>query len=157
MWRRAPGWVRGLGIRRFSGGTRRRIEDEGDWFYASEWWGNDHDSDAHTVFRSTSEKGNGVVSVLTYPSSRPVSLSLSLSLALPNYAICLNLLYSCLSFGSFLFWFHRRLLSKSLNSLTFRLIVVSKLFLSFAEWAPLARNWTVASAKICRGMLWLQE
>lgn len=153
MWRCAAGLVRGFGVRRFSDGTRRRIEDEGDWFYASEWWGNDHDSDAHTVFRSISEKGNGVVSVLTYPSSRPVSLSL----ALPNYAICLNLRYSCLSIGSFLFWFHLRLLSKSFNSLTFRLIVVSELFLSFAEWASLARNWTVASAKICRGMLWLQE
>ncbi|KAA0049209.1 S-adenosyl-L-methionine-dependent methyltransferase superfamily protein [Cucumis melo var. makuwa] len=74
MWRRAAGLVRGFGIRRFSDGTRRRIEDEGDWFYASEWWGNDHDSDAHTVFRSISEKGNGVVSVLTYPSSRPNGL-----------------------------------------------------------------------------------
>ncbi|XP_038887389.1 uncharacterized protein LOC120077516 [Benincasa hispida] len=73
MWRRA-GLVRGLGLRRFSEGTRRRIEDEGDWFYASEWWGNDYDGDAHTVFRSTSEKGNGVVSVLAYPSSRPNGL-----------------------------------------------------------------------------------
>lgn len=66
--------MRGLGVRRFSEGTRRRIEDEGDWFYASEWWGNDHEGDAPSVFRSTSEKGNGVVSVLAYPSSRPNGL-----------------------------------------------------------------------------------
>lgn len=83
MWRRA-GILRGLGVRRFSAETRRRIEDEGDWFYASEWWGNDYDGDGdgdgRTVFSSTSEKGNGVVSVLSYPSSRPVSLSLSLYL-----------------------------------------------------------------------------
>lgn len=89
--------MRGLGVRRFSEGTRRRIEDEGDWFYASEWWGNDHEGDAPSVFRSTSEKGNGVVSVLAYPSSRPVSLSLDL----PNYAVCLifdNLVFSNLLF-----------------------------------------------------------
>lgn len=75
MWRRA-GILRGLGVRRFSAETRRRIEDEGDWFYASEWWGNDYDGDGdgRTVFSSTSEKGNGVVSVLSYPSSRPNGL-----------------------------------------------------------------------------------
>ncbi|KAM0988906.1 hypothetical protein FF1_012904 [Malus domestica] len=37
--------------------------------YASEWWG--EKSEGHTVLRSTSDKGNGVVSVVTYPSSKP--------------------------------------------------------------------------------------
>ncbi|GFY81724.1 S-adenosyl-L-methionine-dependent methyltransferases superfamily protein [Actinidia rufa] len=59
-----------LSLRRFSTATRRRVEDEGDWCYSSEWWGNE--SDGHTVLRSISEKGNGVVSVIAYPSSRPV-------------------------------------------------------------------------------------
>ncbi|OVA10884.1 hypothetical protein BVC80_8879g27 [Macleaya cordata] len=50
----------------------RHLEDEGDWFYSSEWWGTDSGSDhGHTVLRSTSSKGNGVVSVVAYPSSRP--------------------------------------------------------------------------------------
>lgn len=57
------------GIRRFSTALRRRIEDEGDWIYASEWWGTE--SDGQTVLQSVSDKGNGVVSVLAYPSSRP--------------------------------------------------------------------------------------
>ncbi|GMN53322.1 hypothetical protein TIFTF001_022449 [Ficus carica] len=65
MWRRA-----GQSLRRFSTAVRRRIEDEGDWFYASEWWGTGQ-SDGHTVLRSTSDKGNGVVSVVAFPSSRP--------------------------------------------------------------------------------------
>ncbi|KAJ4722798.1 S-adenosyl-L-methionine-dependent methyltransferase superfamily protein [Melia azedarach] len=56
-------------IRRFCTAVRRRIEDEGDWTYSSEWWGNE--SDGYTVLRSTSDKGNGVISVLGYPSSRP--------------------------------------------------------------------------------------
>ncbi|XP_050217089.1 uncharacterized protein LOC126667975 [Mercurialis annua] len=58
-------------IHRFCTAARRRVEDEGDWLYSSEWWGTDSISDAHTVFRSTSDKGNGVVSVLSYPSSKP--------------------------------------------------------------------------------------
>ncbi|CAL5416548.1 unnamed protein product [Camellia sinensis] len=58
-----------LSLRRFSTAIRRRIEDEGDWCYSSEWWGNEFDG--HTVLRSTSDKGNGVVSVVAYPSSRP--------------------------------------------------------------------------------------
>lgn len=68
MWSRA-----GQSLRRFSTAVRRRIEDEGDWFYASEWWGTGQ-SDGHTVLRSTSDKGNGVVSVVAFPSSRPSEL-----------------------------------------------------------------------------------
>ncbi|KAL6971225.1 hypothetical protein U1Q18_030906 [Sarracenia purpurea var. burkii] len=68
MWKRAR-LSNELRLRRFSTATRRRTEDEGDWCYSSEWWGND--SDGHTVLRSTSDKGNGVVSVIAYPSSRP--------------------------------------------------------------------------------------
>ncbi|XP_031268516.1 uncharacterized protein LOC116126991 [Pistacia vera] len=44
-------------------------DDEGDGIYSSEWWGTE--SDGYTVLRSTSDKGNGIVSVLSYPSSRP--------------------------------------------------------------------------------------
>jgi hypothetical protein len=46
------------------------LEDEGDWLYASEWWGSTSD-EGKTVLRSTSGKGNGVVSVTAHPSSRP--------------------------------------------------------------------------------------
>ncbi|KAF8401982.1 hypothetical protein HHK36_012933 [Tetracentron sinense] len=67
MWKRSR-W----NFRWFSTAIRRRLEDEGDWFYSSEWWGTD--SDHHTVLRSTSDKGNGVVSVVAYPSSRPDSV-----------------------------------------------------------------------------------
>ncbi|PON94848.1 S-adenosyl-L-methionine-dependent methyltransferase [Trema orientale] len=70
MWRRA-GWSSGWNLRQLSTAVRRRIEDEGDWFYSSEWWGTESDGDGHTVLRSTSDKGNGVVSVIAYPSSRP--------------------------------------------------------------------------------------
>lgn len=63
------------GIRRLSTAIRHQIEDEGDWFYSSEWWGSDSDSDSdhhtHSVLRANSLHGNGVVSVLAYPSSRP--------------------------------------------------------------------------------------
>lgn len=62
----------GSNLRRFSTEIRRHIDDEGDWIYSSEWWGNGSGSDGQTVFRATSDKGNGVVSVLAYPSSRPV-------------------------------------------------------------------------------------
>ncbi|OAY55496.1 uncharacterized protein LOC110610810 [Manihot esculenta] len=65
MWPRAGLNCR-WNIRRF---CTRRIQDEGHWLYSSEWWGTN--SDGHTVLRSTSEKGNGVVSVLAYSSSRP--------------------------------------------------------------------------------------
>ncbi|KAL9255368.1 hypothetical protein AKJ16_DCAP20536, partial [Drosera capensis] len=51
--------------------ARSGIAEEGDWCYSSEWWGNDSDIESHCVFRCVSEKGNGVVSVLAYPSSRP--------------------------------------------------------------------------------------
>ncbi|GAB4843660.1 hypothetical protein Ancab_013624 [Ancistrocladus abbreviatus] len=60
-----------LTFRRFSSVTRRGIEDEGDWSYSSEWWGQNSNIQAHTVLRATSGEGNGVVSVLAYPSSRP--------------------------------------------------------------------------------------
>ncbi|KAK6914154.1 hypothetical protein RJ641_021475 [Dillenia turbinata] len=61
-----------VGVRRLSTAVKqRRIEDEGDWFYSSEWWGY-HPDCGQTVFRSTSDEGNGVVSVLAYPSSRPI-------------------------------------------------------------------------------------
>ncbi|XP_023922822.2 uncharacterized protein LOC112034246 [Quercus suber] len=40
-----------------------------DWSFSSEWWGSE--SHGHTVFRSSSDKGNGVVSVLAFPSSKP--------------------------------------------------------------------------------------
>uniref|UniRef100_A0A2P2NNZ6 S-adenosyl-L-methionine-dependent methyltransferase superfamily protein n=1 Tax=Rhizophora mucronata TaxID=61149 RepID=A0A2P2NNZ6_RHIMU len=67
-WRWSDTW------RRFStAATLQRGVDEGDWCYASEWWDMDS-SKAHTVFRSTSLKGNGVVSVLAFPSSRPSSV-----------------------------------------------------------------------------------
>ncbi|XP_034684715.1 uncharacterized protein LOC117913786 isoform X1 [Vitis riparia] len=56
-------------LRNFSTAVRQHIEDEGDWFYSSEWWGDQ--SDGHTVLRSTSDKGNGVVSVVAHHSSRP--------------------------------------------------------------------------------------
>ncbi|XP_070029564.1 uncharacterized protein [Nicotiana sylvestris] len=58
-------------LRRLSTAIRQSIEDEGDWFYSSEWWGPTTSSDGNTVFRSASGKGNGVVSVVAYPSSRP--------------------------------------------------------------------------------------
>ncbi|KAK3187684.1 hypothetical protein Dsin_027245 [Dipteronia sinensis] len=68
MWHRA--WRSSIwNLRRFCTATRRRIIDEGDWIYSSEWWGTQ--SDGHTVLRSTSDNGNGVVSVVAYPSSRP--------------------------------------------------------------------------------------
>lgn len=68
MWRRGREGFSGL--RRLSTSVRRRSEDEGDWLYASEWWGSTSD-DGQTVLRSTSGKGNGVVSVVAHPSSRP--------------------------------------------------------------------------------------
>ncbi|KAK4854898.1 hypothetical protein QYF36_002281 [Acer negundo] len=68
MWQRA-GRSSIWNLRRFCTATRRRIVDEGDWIYSSEWWGTQ--SDGHTVLRSTSDNGNGVVSVVAYPSSRP--------------------------------------------------------------------------------------
>lgn len=68
MWQRAGGSWR-WNIRRLCTAARRRIEDEGDWIYSSEWWGTG--SGGYTLLRSTSNKGNGVVSVLAYPSSRP--------------------------------------------------------------------------------------
>ncbi|XP_059632303.1 uncharacterized protein LOC132274947 [Cornus florida] len=68
MWQRG-GLRIGLKLRRFCTETRRHIEDEGDWFYSSEWW--DNHSNGLTVLRSPSDKGNGIVSVLAYPASRP--------------------------------------------------------------------------------------
>ncbi|KAL8211447.1 hypothetical protein R6Q57_005884 [Mikania cordata] len=57
-------------LRRLYSSNPRRIEDEGDWFYSAEWW-DAGDSDANVVFRSVSDKGNGVVSVVASHSSRP--------------------------------------------------------------------------------------
>ncbi|XP_061992312.1 uncharacterized protein LOC133710292 [Rosa rugosa] len=68
MWRRRAGW----NIRKLSTAIRRRINDEGDWSYASEWWGTE--SDGRIVLRSTSDKGNGVVSVAAFPASNPSKL-----------------------------------------------------------------------------------
>nr|DAD20048.1 TPA_asm: hypothetical protein HUJ06_021511 [Nelumbo nucifera] len=68
MWRIARFSLRSK-TRWYSSAARRNLEDEGDWFYSSEWWGTD--SDGHAILRSTSDKGNGVVSVVAYPSSRP--------------------------------------------------------------------------------------
>ncbi|KAF7837419.1 S-adenosyl-L-methionine-dependent methyltransferase superfamily protein [Senna tora] len=56
-------------LRRLSTAVRRHVEDEGDWLYSSEWWGTE--SQGQTILRATSGKGNGVVSVIAYPSSRP--------------------------------------------------------------------------------------
>nr|POE97545.1 hypothetical protein CFP56_17064 [Quercus suber] len=67
VWRRSR-WAWNF-RRRFSTAIRQRVEDEGDWSFSSEWWGSE--SHGHTVFRSSSDKGNGVVSVLAFPSSKP--------------------------------------------------------------------------------------
>ncbi|CAM8932908.1 unnamed protein product [Rhodiola kirilowii] len=73
MWR----WGRrssrecGEALRRFHSNARRKIEDEGDWRFAKEWWGGQ--SEGHTVFRSRSSQGNGIVSVVSHPSSTPVA------------------------------------------------------------------------------------
>lgn len=72
MWRRRAGFGAGWNVRKLSTAIRRRIEDEGDWSYASEWWGTE--SDGRTVLRSTSDKGNGVVSVAAFPASNPSKL-----------------------------------------------------------------------------------
>ncbi|OMO86561.1 hypothetical protein CCACVL1_09559 [Corchorus capsularis] len=76
MWGRAGLSWRWNMRRRLCTVVPRRIEDEGDWFYSSEWWGSDTESEfnGNNVFRSVSDKGNGVVSVLAYPSSRPNKL-----------------------------------------------------------------------------------
>ncbi|XP_008801257.2 uncharacterized protein LOC103715425 [Phoenix dactylifera] len=72
MWRGARLAWRSSAVRRFSSNVRRLPEDEGDWSYSSEWWGTS--SDGRTVFRSTSDYGNGVVSVVSYPCSRPAPM-----------------------------------------------------------------------------------
>ncbi|KAJ0967500.1 hypothetical protein J5N97_024417 [Dioscorea zingiberensis] len=74
MWRRGVGLGWRDGRRWCSSAIRRHVEDEGDWSYASEWWGSSdcgREGEGHTVFRSVSDQGNGVVSVVAYPSSRP--------------------------------------------------------------------------------------
>ncbi|KAJ3680010.1 hypothetical protein LUZ60_016288 [Juncus effusus] len=70
MWRCVPcsGGKR-PGLRRLSSVLRRHAEDEGDWAYSPEWW--DPPSAVHTVFSEASEHGNGLVSVVSYPASRP--------------------------------------------------------------------------------------
>lgn len=72
MWPRRAGFGAGWNVRKLSTAIRRRIEDEGDWSYASEWWGTE--CDGRTVLRSTSDKGNGVVSVAAFPASNPSKL-----------------------------------------------------------------------------------
>ncbi|WOG83211.1 hypothetical protein DCAR_0102385 [Daucus carota subsp. sativus] len=49
--------------------TCTSTDDEGSWNYSSEWW--DDDFKGQAVFQSFSDKGNGLVSVLSYPSSTP--------------------------------------------------------------------------------------
>ncbi|KAI4371919.1 hypothetical protein MLD38_010214 [Melastoma candidum] len=49
----------------------RHVDDEGDWSYSSEWWGTGSPGDGHTLFRSVSDMGNGIVSVVAYPCSTP--------------------------------------------------------------------------------------
>ncbi|CAN8324249.1 unnamed protein product [Cochlearia groenlandica] len=49
---------------------RDGVKDEGDWSYSTEWW-DPHEGGGHTVSRSTSVKGNGVVSVVANPCSLP--------------------------------------------------------------------------------------
>ncbi|KAK6161207.1 hypothetical protein DH2020_004588 [Rehmannia glutinosa] len=54
-------------LRRYSTAiNRRHFEDEGDWFYSTEWWDSDS-SNSRNVFREVSHNGNGVVSVLAHP------------------------------------------------------------------------------------------
>ena len=93
VWRRSR-WAWNF-RRRFSTAIRQRIEDEGDWSFSSEWWGSE--SHGHTVLRSSSEKGNGVVSVLAFPSSKPVSLahSHSLSLSLNQQLNLISIYFGC--------------------------------------------------------------
>uniref|UniRef100_A0A1D1YW00 Methyltransferase-like protein 13 n=1 Tax=Anthurium amnicola TaxID=1678845 RepID=A0A1D1YW00_9ARAE len=70
MWRRGMGAIR-RGFRGVSTAVRRHLEDEGDWSFSPEWW--EPDSAGLTVFRQLSGHGNGVVSVVAHPSSRPDS------------------------------------------------------------------------------------
>ncbi|KAJ6790786.1 Uncharacterized protein M6B38_248380 [Iris pallida] len=70
-WRGAGSVGKGGTIRRLASAVRRKIVDDGDWSYASEWWGDDGSDEARTVFRAASQYGNGEVSVVAYPSSSP--------------------------------------------------------------------------------------
>lgn len=67
IWRRQRSISRFRHIHRLST-YADALKDEGDWCYSSEWWG---PSGGRSVFRSLSDRGNGVVSVVAYPSSRP--------------------------------------------------------------------------------------
>ncbi|CAO2831987.1 unnamed protein product [Amaranthus hypochondriacus] len=58
-------------LRALSTSFRAKFEDEGSWSYSPEWWGSDSDHHSRSVFQATSLHGNGVVSVLAYPSSIP--------------------------------------------------------------------------------------
>ncbi|KAL9232944.1 hypothetical protein vseg_008002 [Gypsophila vaccaria] len=53
---------------------QQQLRDEGSWAYSPEWWGSDADHRTHSVFRASSLHGNGVVSVLSYPSSSPSTI-----------------------------------------------------------------------------------
>ncbi|PIA36237.1 hypothetical protein AQUCO_03400268v1 [Aquilegia coerulea] len=72
MWRRVSIISKRWNRRLFSTQTQRcLIEDEGDWSYSSEWWGKNNDSDGQTVLRSESDNGNGIISVVSHPCSKP--------------------------------------------------------------------------------------
>ncbi|CAN1279071.1 hypothetical protein LINPERPRIM_LOCUS16874 [Linum perenne] len=91
MWWRRAGLSFGRNVvhsrRRFCTATRRQIEDEGDWYYSSEWWGTD--SDGYSIMRTDSSHGNGIVSVLAYPSSKPyVDLKSMVASGLTAIASC---------------------------------------------------------------------
>uniref|UniRef100_A0ACD5V3L7 Uncharacterized protein n=1 Tax=Avena sativa TaxID=4498 RepID=A0ACD5V3L7_AVESA len=80
MLRAAASRCGGGAIRRLSAtaavsSRRKPPQDEGDWSYYKEWWGEDDGpgDGAHTVFRRHSEHGNGVVSVVAYPASQPAN------------------------------------------------------------------------------------
>ncbi|CAA0817464.1 S-adenosyl-L-methionine-dependent methyltransferases superfamily protein [Striga hermonthica] len=67
LGRRVAKWS----LQRFSTAINgRRILDEGDWFYSGEWWAGGSAS-SRTVFREVSQNGNGVVTVVAHPCSKP--------------------------------------------------------------------------------------
>ncbi|MQL81321.1 hypothetical protein Taro_013795 [Colocasia esculenta] len=68
MWRQGARAIR-RSFRGYSAAARRQIEDEGDWRFAPEWW--EPESGGLNVFQQHSSHGNGLVSVVAHPSSRP--------------------------------------------------------------------------------------
>ena len=84
-------------LRALSTSFRAKFEDEGSWSYSPEWWGSDSDHHSRSVFQANSLHGNGVVSVLAYRSSIPVSFPLLLSFTFfvfayyqINFRICIR-------------------------------------------------------------------